>query len=32
MSPNRLDLKVQVANMYYRQNLSQQEIAEELNI
>lgn len=29
---DRLDMKVQIANLYYRQNLSQQEIAREMNI
>lgn len=29
---DRLDVKVQIANLYYRQNLSQQEIAREMNI
>ncbi len=29
---DRLDMKVQIANLYYRQNLSQQEIAKEMNI
>ena len=32
MTLNDIDTKVQVANLYYRQNLSQQEIANELNI
>ncbi len=32
ISSNQLDTKVQIANLYYRQNLSQQEIAEKLSI
>lgn len=32
MVSDRLDMKVQIANLYYRQNLSQQEIAREMNI
>lgn len=28
MTQDRLDMKVQIAEMYYRQNMSQQEIAE----
>ena len=32
ISSNSLDIKVKVANLYYYQNLSQQEIAKLLNI
>ena len=32
MTSDRLDMKVQIANLYYRQNLSQQEIAHQMHL
>ena len=32
MTQDRLDMKVQIAEMYYRQNMSQQEIAKAVNM